>query len=733
MLVCYCLPSGSPLPGARFAAQVKPGEFIVPTESVVKHHHPDLSFSPRRLVVAVALAASGSTLLPSLALADSVAGRLPEIRVVAEEDAVVSTQPGAVGSVSREEIELIQPQSTEEALRRVPGVYIKKEEETAVVANIGIRGLSAADYKTLILEDGVPVAPGLFVGNGRYYNPRIQRIEDIEVLKGAASLRYGPSTIGGVINYRTKQPADGLAIQSSVGSHDTFETTVEVGGSAPSGDGVFGAVVTRASSDGFMDKGYNMSDAMIKAGTAIGNNQWLGVKFSHHENDANISYRGLFLDDYRAGEKYNPAPDDWYLTGRKAFDINHAWDVSANVRVNSLFYWSDMYRDYWRYNVNSADSQTAGRWVYTDNLNGNNRAFERVGAETRVQIINDLFGVSGEAEVGVRYMSEQMNDQTIAAVRATPRSGTFSRNRVDSADSFALFVQNRFGLTDVLSVTPGVRIEHYTQKRHDLRTGDKASTENTEVIPGLGATFQVSPALQVFGSIHSAFSPALNGDALDGNQDQELEAERSINFEIGLRGRQGGFGYEMAAFRMQFDNQIIPANSGGFTVTNGGKTLHQGIEGGVDYRFDNGLSLEANATWVFDAEFVGDRFASNGIDLTAEDGNRIPYTPELVANIGVGYQVGALKTLLSANYTGAQFTDEMNTRPITEFYNNNLWVGRVDSYTTADLSARYTVSQKLDLFGAVKNLTDERYVASLRQGIYVGPERSLNMGFRYQF
>jgi len=57
----------------------------------------------------------------------------------------------------------------------------------------------------------VPVAPGLFVGNGRYYNPRIQRMDEIEVLKGAAALRYGPNTIGGVINYKTKDPSDGFA------------------------------------------------------------------------------------------------------------------------------------------------------------------------------------------------------------------------------------------------------------------------------------------------------------------------------------------------------------------------------------------------------------------------------------------------------------------------------------------------------------------------------------------
>ncbi|MDP4789567.1 MAG: TonB-dependent receptor plug domain-containing protein, partial [Haliea sp.] len=89
------------------------------------------------------------------------------------------------------------------------GINTATEDETAIVSNLGIRGLSASESKSLILEDGVPVAPGLFIGNERYFNPRIQRIERIEVLKGSASLRYGPSTIGGVVNYQTKTPDDG--------------------------------------------------------------------------------------------------------------------------------------------------------------------------------------------------------------------------------------------------------------------------------------------------------------------------------------------------------------------------------------------------------------------------------------------------------------------------------------------------------------------------------------------
>jgi hypothetical protein len=127
----------------------------------------------------------GSISLPAHAIAAQI--ELPRIDVIAGGEEAIAKQPGSVSIVNKEQLERIQPLSTEDALRKVPGVYIKGEEETAVVANIGIRGLNAADYKTLILEDGVPIAPGLFVGNGRYYNPRIQRMDEIEVLKGAAA------------------------------------------------------------------------------------------------------------------------------------------------------------------------------------------------------------------------------------------------------------------------------------------------------------------------------------------------------------------------------------------------------------------------------------------------------------------------------------------------------------------------------------------------------------------
>ncbi|APU48331.1 TonB-dependent receptor family protein [Acinetobacter junii] len=657
---------------------------------------------------------------------------LPTIQVIGSQEDSISKIPGAAVIVSQEQIQQFTPNSTEEILKRVSGVYVKPEEESAIVANIGMRGISSADYKTLILEDGVPVAPGLFVGNGRYYNPRIQRMDSIEVLKGSSALRYGPMNIGGVVNYRTKQPKDGALVDLSIGSWDTYKTTVELGGSSPTKDSNVGAILSWAKSDGFMDKSYEMKDAVIKAGTAIGDNQWVGVKFTHYENDANISYRGQFLGEYHAKKQNNPAPDDWFLTERNSFDINHRWDINPDTELQTLLYWSEMNRDYWRYGVNATASQAAGRWIYTDNVSGNNRAFERIGAETRLIAKNTIFNIPGEAEIGLRLMNEKMDDVTINAKRATPRSGTTAKDTKDSAKSVALYAQNRFDISDQLSVTPGVRVERYEQQRDDKQKNETVKTSNTEVMPGLGVTYQFIPAVQLYASVYKAFSPALNGDSLSGMKDQKLDAETAVSWELGLRGQQDAVRYELTAFRMDFDNQIIPANSNpDFQTTNGGKTYNQGFEGAVSLEFENGFDVFANLTWIANAEFKGDRYNKNG-SLKSKDGDRVPYTPEWVANLGVGYTYAGLRSQLSANYTGSQFTDELNTKPIVE-NTSGFFTGKIDAYTTVDLTTRYTLNDQVEFYGAVKNLEDKRYIASLRQGIYVGPERSFEAGVRYRF
>ncbi|KKO50234.1 TonB-dependent receptor [Arsukibacterium sp. MJ3] len=689
------------------------------------------TLSPVALAVALAclslnaVAQQPSTTANASETQKSIMPALEVIRVVGSATPVLLEQTGTVVLINRKQIEQIQPLSTEDILRRIPGVNIKSEEETAIVANVGIRGLSASESKSLMLEDGVPVAPGLFVGNDRYFNPRIQRVEQIEVLKGSASLRYGPSTIGGVVNYQTKTPDDGVTVTGRAGSFNLQEVSVEAGGKSASGDAFAGIVATHASSDGFMDKDYKMTDVMAKAGVIFSNNQKLGLKISRYENDANISYRGLLLADYQAGANYNPAPDDYFLTDRTAFDINHEWTLSNQATLKTLLYWSEMSRDYWRYNVDTAASTNAGRWVYTDALTGNNRSFDRVGIETRLTVDHNLLGLLANSEFGLRFMQEEANDTRIRAVRSSDRTGLNDRHRIDSADSVAAYAQSRLELNDRFAITPGLRVESYEQTRLVLSNGNAtAKTSNTEFLPGVGATYNLSDSAQLYGGVYRAFSPASNGVALDGLTDQQLDGERSTNFELGLRGKQGQLRYEVAAFVMDFSNQVVTGNSDpNLSQSNAGATEHSGMEFMLGYQLAGGFSIDSNATWVPTSEFKsGDN-----------QGNRLPYAPKIIANLALNYQLEQLSAALSAHHRGEQYGNGDNTVAIPTNAAGGIWGGLLPSYTVLDLTAQYNLADNVRLFAAVKNLTDKRYITGLRQGIYVGPERAFELGLSYSF
>lgn len=696
--------------------------------------------TPKPLACAISLAlllASGAATAAetstdaeeSLSGLESDSIELPRIRVVAPDPVSIGLTPGAVYQVTPEDVDLVQPRSIEDLLRRVPGIFIKREEDSAVVTNIGVRGLPAADYKSMLLEDGVPVQFGIFVGNSRYYSPRVQRMEGVEILKGASALRYGPNNIGGVINFLTRMPEDGVSVRARFGTWNTREAVVDIGGTSPSREARFGVIATRATSDGWQDKGWEMTDIMVRTGTAVGDSQSVGVKFVYYENEANISYRGLFPDAFEAGATFNPAPDDFFETYRYSFDVNHEWEINRNLSLQTVFFWSETARDYWRFLVDGATTNADGLtvWNFTDVVQGNNRTVERYGFDSRLFWNHELFGINNQAEFGIRYFDEEQTDLTVRANRATPRTpnGPLNRNRIDTGETLGLFVQNRFDITPDFSVTAGLRMETYEQTRKDRRVaGQPAETfSNTEWLPGLGATWQINPALQVYGSVYIAFAPPLVGSVV-GRDDIPTDAERSTNIDFGLRGSTERLSYEVNYFRKDFENQVDPGVSG-IRGPNQGEALIEGVEAVLGLDLGAGFRVDANVTWIPTAEFGEDRPGE------ALKGNRFADSPEWLGNLTLSYRTDQLRAALLFNYVGEAFGNGLNVREINPLTGG--FGGLIPSYYTFDLKAAYDFNDQFGLFGSIRNLLDERYISGLRQGIYVGPERSIDVGVRYRF
>ncbi len=695
----------------------------------IKQHGATKAIPKTKLALAVALALS----FPAQVLAADI--ELPRIDVVGEDGEAIARQPGSVAIVTREKLELTQPLSVQDALKSVPGIVVREEEGYGFIPNIGMRGLNPnRSQKLLVLEDGVPVAPGLFLANESYYSPRIERMQSIEVLKGAAGLRYGPTTIGGVVNYKTKDPEQGAKVTAKIGTHGYRSIGLDAGGTAPSGEAIGGISLVKAEGDGFRNNGFDMTDLMVKGGMALGENQWVGVKFTRYDNEINTSYVGLRPNEYKNDPTKNPAPNDYFLTDRNSFDINHEWQINDTVKLKTLLYWSQLTRDYWRREV-QARSANGTTFVPCDGsaycMNGNNRTFEMMGLDSRLHVNYDGFGVKNEAEIGIRLHSDKLNNQKVRSkTDPNARSGDLTTDDTQEAQGIAFYGQNRFILSERVAITPGLRIETYDQSRKNELTGLSGESSTTEVMPGIGATWQLAPQAQLFAGAFKGFSPAMVATAISGaGVDQQLDAERSTNFEIGVRGASGRLTYEATAFRMDFANQIIPqSESGGVgaTATNAGETLNQGLEGALGYKIGGGWSVDGNATWVPTAKFNSTKIVG-GID---RNGNRLPYAPELTANLAVSYATGGLRTSLGAYHVSSQFVDPENTMAQSADGRR----GEIPAYTTLDFNVRYAIDKQLSVFGTVRNLTDKKYIASRNpDGIFPGVERNVEVGASYKF
>jgi Fe(3+) dicitrate transport protein len=654
---------------------------------------------------------------------------LPSINVIDRQEGGASSIPGAIDIISPEEMEMIQPASLQDALKIVPGVNARDEEGYGAIPNIGIRGLSPnRSTKVLILEDGAPIQPSLFLSNASYYSPPVERISSIEVLKGATGLRYGPNTIGGVINYQSKTPLKDGIVKGKLGSHGYRLLELEAGTSSEQKSMGGGINLITSEANGFRNNGYRMNDILVKGGMAIGQSQWLGLKLTRYENEINTSYVGLRPDEFIHTPTKNPAPDDQFLSNRTSFDINHELEIDTSTKLKTLMYWSQLERNFWRRDVASKTRQgtsfvDCGGTAYC--VTGRNRNFDMLGIDSRLFTNYQAFGIQNESEIGIRLHSETMSNKTERS-NAGPRArtGVITGNENNDAKAVALYLQNRFLFTDQFAVTPGVRVESYRQNRKNEMNGVQGQANNTELVPGIGATWQLAPELQLYSSFYKGFAPAMISAAISGDGvDQKLDAERSMNIEFGFRGQAQKWTYEGAAFRMDFSNQIVnQALSGGISKTNGGQSLHQGAEGALGYAITSAWSVLANATYIPVAEFKGGTLGPIG--------NRIPYTPKLTGNLGLNYSKDGLKSFLNAYHVSSQYADSANT--VQE--SNDGTKGLIPSFTTLNWSIVYSPQKDLKLFGVVRNLFDKKFISGRSpDGIFPGAERNFELGLAYQF
>ncbi|MDD2926199.1 TonB-dependent receptor [Rhodoferax sp.] len=164
-----------------------------------------------RLVTFTSIALTAGPLL-----AQSPSGTtLQEVVVSANRMAVPVTDVIAdVSIIDRSVLDTLAQGALRDVLALQPGVQFVSNGGYRSSTSVFLRG--ATSSQAIVLIDGIRVGSATS-GAAAFENMPLERIERIEILRGAASALYGPDAVGGVIQIFTREPSDGLQLAANAG------------------------------------------------------------------------------------------------------------------------------------------------------------------------------------------------------------------------------------------------------------------------------------------------------------------------------------------------------------------------------------------------------------------------------------------------------------------------------------------------------------------------------------
>jgi Fe(3+) dicitrate transport protein len=666
----------------------------------------------------------------------------------------LSEIPGSIERVDAQTLENSRVFNFSEALRKVSGVNVRDEEGFGLRPNIGIRGTNPTrSTKILLLEDGIPLSYAPYGDNASYYHPPIERFESIEVLKGSGQIVYGPVTVAGVVNYLTPNPPEKPTFNFKLegGNRRFFNGGVGFGGTF----GRFGIIANfnRKQGDGARENvNSKLNDFATKMTFAINDRNLLSGRFTAYIEDSNVTYTGATEAEYSLNPRGNIFRNDFFYGQRYGFSVQHVGILTDKINLTTNFYNAYFSRDWWRQSSNSSqrpnrlnvdpDCLSLAQLNTTCGNEGRLRKYNTVGIEPRLNAIFDTGSVRNEFTGGFRLHWERQNRRQENGDLPNSRSGAVSE--INLRDNFAVsgFVQNRFIIGD-FAITPGVRIERITFERENRLANPVAigKTDLTQVIPGFGIAYSGLKNTTFFAGVHRGFAPPRTEDIISNTGGViDLDSELSWNYEFGVRTRPfRGVAIDSTFFRNDYENQIVPASLAGgvgSTLTNGGATLQQGfefnsqIDTGAIFRSPHNFYLRTAFTWLPIAEFRGRRFSSVTPTILVT-GNRLPYTPEVLSTISLGYSnpIG-FDGFIENVYVGRQFGDDLNTvNPIA-----NGQRGAIQAQTYWNATANYKVEKwKTTFFVTAKNIFDRTFIVDRARGILPSSPRLVQGGIKLNF
>jgi Fe(3+) dicitrate transport protein len=720
----------------------------------------NFKFKPIVTIITLAL----GTVPGAQVLANEDVKSLDAVTVIGSDEAA-RVMPGSAYYVDNEQLTTEATTDIHQVLKTVPGIYILEEDGLGLRPNIGVRAAAPERSQNItLMEDGVLIAPAPYSNPAAYYFPTAMRLNSIEVLKGAPLLRYGPQTIGGVVNLvSTPIPENNsgraLLMLSDEGS---FDTHAYYGGK----EGGFGYLLetVQRNNEGFKDIDRSNQDSGFEIQDYVGKLSWedernkVLFKFQRSFEDSDETYAGLTDVDFSGDEnrRYGLTEIDNMDNDHTGVNLSHTFKWTDTFSSNVTLYHNEFKRNWFKWDganpnngydsnlVGDANSGNGNAQAILDGnqdvaglrYKNNNREYDSYGVQANFNWLVDAhninFGVRQHHDETDRFQPiefyDQVNGQLVyQSTNADSVSG--GDNRLEEAQALSMWITDDFQITDRLLLSASLRMEDVETKAR--RYGEPARSNVTtrvendyrEFLPGISATYDLTDNWQVLAGYHEGMIP-LSASSEDGD-----EPGLSDNYEMGVRFNQGTFYSEAIAFYSDFSNFVEQCSvaspcsngfdSGSFSV--GGAKV-RGLEFQAGNLFTAGdFMIPVDFAYTYtDAETTsGDEFTS---------GQDLQNIPENMFSVRVGLEHSSGWN----NYAVAKYIDE--TCVSIGCNDSNSRFDRTDALFTMDLISRYKLDVGPEVFLKVENVFDRQEIVA-RQPFGARPniERTVYAGVIIDF
>lgn len=646
--------------------------------------------------------------------------------------------PQSITVISKEDIEEKAIKNIKDLIQEIPNMNIG----TSYGSEVSFRGLNPS-----IFTNNNPIViyvDGLAYSDRFNFNPSFNDIEQVEILRGSQGTIYGKDAIGGVINIVTKAPANKWSgdLITEYANDNTFNAKVSASGSLIEDKLYTGINLSYNHSDGWIKNHYPNMDNKA--------NKYKDRKtsgFLLYKSREDLMTKLIISNNY--DKKYFTdgivTNGDIELNNLKRIDSkNVSFEVPTfhKSKLNSQAFNLSYEKEKIKFDSITTHKKVdiSGQYDYDYKAEIPTNGY-KVWNFTKIDTYTQEFKLTSKNQdlkwiIGL-YMDKEKR-------RQEPFGGEMfgaiqNINSEAKNHSKAIFGQVIIPLKKSLDLTLGARYQ-YIKKDIDVKAqmlspfahmmgypyGYKDKKTWKTFLPKMALAYKINDNLSSYISVSKGYMPGGFNYSPSNNKSEEntFEAQKSINYEIGIRYIANDFTFNTNIFRMDIKDIHIHYmdSNNNFFSTNAKKAHSYGLEFEGNYFLTDNLSL-SSSFGLIQAKY--DDYTDG---IRKYDNEDIQNTPKYTGTLGLSYysNKGLYGRLDLYSQGSSKFFDKAKSRML-----------KAKGGSTLNSKIGYKI-KNFDIYVYAKNLTNEEYIRSYiatqaRAIAEFNDKREFGFGLNYKF